>query len=622
MRGVCELVFMRRVVLLSLALLPGVASAQSPHEEASIEHAADRPFDFPSLGIVRGGGPPATPRAKRVVYGYYPYWVDAWEHLRWDLLTHIAYFSVNMNGDGTLGTRNGWPDTDFVDTAHLFGVKVDVSFTLFDGAAILQLCSDDTNRARGIANMIDQMEAGGADGVNIDFESVNDGTRDCFTQYVRELRESLTARGHPDAVISIAGPAVDWTDEFDLGALAEYTDIYFIMGYGYHWTRSAKPGPVGQLRVTESWRPHVSISMQRTLAHYTSIVPPERRAVIVFGVPYYGRDWPVQSASMHAATTGNGDARTYEAARDALASGRERAYDPDSENPWYAYQSGGTWRQTWYDDEESLAAKYQLALEQEIGGVGIWALGYDGAYPELWDTLDAYFTEEPVQRDGMRMRPRMLSLPASVEDDTTNAPSNYFNAYACAPSLPEYGREIVYAFDVCQPGTVQAAVTDGVGVDVDLHLLTAPDEASCVARADANVTESIAPGRHYLVVDTFVANLVPQPGAFTLEVAFEPEAGSVGCEAGEACVRGQCIEVTPDGAPIEPTAPSGEGVPPFVRPEPKPEPMPEPMPEPEAPAATPPVDSGGCGCTTTSRPAAPVAVAGAFWMWRRRRRSR
>ena len=171
---------MRTALVVSLLLAPSIAIAQSPHEEALREHADTAPFDFPSLGIHRSPND-ATPRVRRVVYGYYPYWVDAWEDVRWDLLTHIAFFSVNIEGDGSIGRTNGWPDTDFVDTAHLFGVKVDVSFTLFSGAAVLELCGSAANRARGIGNMIDLMEAGGADGINVDFESLDRGTRDCYT---------------------------------------------------------------------------------------------------------------------------------------------------------------------------------------------------------------------------------------------------------------------------------------------------------------------------------------------------------------------------------------------------------------------------------------------------------
>jgi hypothetical protein len=401
-------------------------------------------------------------------------------------------------------------------------------------------------RATAIANMIDAMEAGGADGINVDFEGVRAATRNDFTAFIRELRAALTMRGHPEAGIGIAGPAVDWTEAFDLGALAPLIDVYFIMGYGYHWNGSNTAGPNGQLRVAAEWRPHISISMERTLDHYTSLVPAELRSKIVLGVPYYGIDWPAQSDVRFAPATANGSSRTYAVSRRALASGTARRYDEEAENPWYAYQQNGAWRQTWYDDEESLAAKYQLALEQGIGGVGMWALGYDEMYPELWDTLDAYFTAEPIALDGTREAPIAIEqFPFSDANDTRTAPSNWFNRYACAPDLAEYGRERVYTLSVCQSGRLEVRVTDGASVDVDLHLLSAPREDACIARADAAIAQSIAPGEYWIVADTFVSSYVPQAGAYALSVDFVPDDASGGCRTSEICRAGRCETTGP-----------------------------------------------------------------------------
>ena len=47
--------------------------------------------------------------------------------------------------------------------------------------------------------------------------------------------------------------------------------------------------------------------------------------------------------------------------------------------------------QGWYDDSLSLSLKYDFAINNNLLGVGIWALGYDGTNPELWDLLSAKF---------------------------------------------------------------------------------------------------------------------------------------------------------------------------------------------------------------------------------------
>jgi len=47
--------------------------------------------------------------------------------------------------------------------------------------------------------------------------------------------------------------------------------------------------------------------------------------------------------------------------------------------------------QGWYDDSLSLSLKYDFAINNDLLGVGIWAMGYDGSNPELWDLLSAKF---------------------------------------------------------------------------------------------------------------------------------------------------------------------------------------------------------------------------------------
>ena len=39
--------------------------------------------------------------------------------------------------------------------------------------------------------------------------------------------------------------------------------------------------------------------------------------------------------------------------------------------------------------------KFNIEIKKnKIGGVGIWALGYDNGYPELWDLLTDKFSQE------------------------------------------------------------------------------------------------------------------------------------------------------------------------------------------------------------------------------------
>ena len=49
--------------------------------------------------------------------------------------------------------------------------------------------------------------------------------------------------------------------------------------------------------------------------------------------------------------------------------------------------------QIYYDDLRSLTAKFDLVKNSQMGGVGFWALGYEGEYEEVWSTLNRQLTK-------------------------------------------------------------------------------------------------------------------------------------------------------------------------------------------------------------------------------------
>jgi hypothetical protein len=110
---------------------------------------------------------------------------------------------------------------------------------------------------------------------------------------------------------------------------------------------------------------------------------------LIIGYPYFGFEWPATSSSAGAPTTDTGTAKFYaEMEGNALSYGK--LWHETSQTPWYRYQNPN-WVQGWYDDSLSLSLKYDFAINNDLLGVGIWAMGYDGSNPELWDLLSAKF---------------------------------------------------------------------------------------------------------------------------------------------------------------------------------------------------------------------------------------
>jgi spore germination protein YaaH len=304
--------------------------------------------------------------------------------LRWDLMTQLIWFSVGARSDGTLSNPHGWPDLDLIDEAHRNGVAVTLSVTNFDPAGLDALLSSASARERLIDGLLQMVGDAGADGVNIDFEGVRESQKQNLSRFMIDLRAAFHAQ-IPGALVTICTPAVDWRGAFDYDVLAENTDGLMIMGYGYHYSGSDNAGPISPLRGG-------SRNLEWTVQDYLQWGGAQNRDKFILGLPWFGYDWPTVSLEPRAATTDKGTAVFYASAKlKALQYGR--LWEALGASAWYRYTKSALPRQAWYDDGESLAAKFELVNQNDFGGIGIWALGYDGQEPELWNAVEDAFAD-------------------------------------------------------------------------------------------------------------------------------------------------------------------------------------------------------------------------------------
>ena len=348
------------------------------------------------------------------VFGYHPYWQGTkWQSYNYDLLTTIAYFSAETNSTGDLTNLHGWPATDLINKAHANGVEVVLTVTLFDKSDIETLLSHNSYRDRLIKNLLYEVNRAGADGVNIDFESFPESQKNNLVSFVKNLRKSLRD-SIPNAQVTLATPAVDWSNAWDFNALATESDGLFIMGYDYHWKGSTTTGPVAPLTGG-------SYNITNTVNTYLSITN-NNYDKLILGNPYYGYEWPSNGGDKGASTTNDGTAVIFSTAESkALSYGK--LWDSDSQTPWYRYQNP-SWFQTWYDDSLSLSNKYDFVISKKLGGVGIWALGYDEGYDQLWNALNEKMGAKsapltPINFNVVNVGKGLASIEFSGSDNST-----------------------------------------------------------------------------------------------------------------------------------------------------------------------------------------------------------
>jgi len=362
-----------------------------------------------SIASVEGGIGGLPNGLFREVLGYLPYWMvgsDQMVHLDYSLVSTLAYFSVGANSNGTLarsdGSGNpttgwaGWTSssmTDVINRAHERDVKVVLTVTMMawagDYSKMSALLNSSAARSTLAGEIATAIRDRNADGVNLDFEPVPTSLRSQYTAFVREVKATLVARGAGShvTVATMAGAAT-WDTGYDVAGLTAPggADALMVMAYDFHWSGSARAGGVSPIQ-----SPYI-FDVADAIEDHLALVPASK---LIWGVPYYGREWSTSSSALNATTNDILDSRAYYYTFHRAEAPRRggRQWDPNGLVPWYRYNdtAHGTWVEGYYDDVQSLTAKYDLVNATGLRGVGIWHLLMDGDRPELWSTIDTSF---------------------------------------------------------------------------------------------------------------------------------------------------------------------------------------------------------------------------------------
>ncbi|MBA2275945.1 MAG: hypothetical protein H0W00_04505 [Chloroflexi bacterium] len=386
-----------RILGLALALsitLPALAAGSEP---------AERPWGpaarVPLAQVGKG--------LDREVYGFFH--PGARDHMLrvadYSVLSTVAYFAIPASGKGRLKTHrpSGAPEYNWtawnssqmdriIDRAHAAGTKVVLTVTRFGWSSgglqtTQRLLSSATARQRLAGEIAAELQRRGVDGVNIDFEPIPGSERQNFVRFIRTLRTALDA-ARPGLDLSVA--ATGYVANYDIAGLTApgAADSVFIMAYHYRGSWSPRAGSIAPLTSSV-------YDVTDTVDKYTDLAPPGK---IILGLPYYGYTWSTKgkknrSRTLPAGATYGYPRSTIVSSAMALAEQHGRRWDPVEQGPWVRWQFRNcptcplTWRQLYYEDEQSLGLKYDLINDRNLRGVGIWALGYEGAYTGLNEVL-------------------------------------------------------------------------------------------------------------------------------------------------------------------------------------------------------------------------------------------
>jgi spore germination protein YaaH len=262
-------------------------------------------------------------------------------------------------------------------------------------AAIL---ADPETRRQHVETIVEFAQDGGYDGIDLDYEqfAFADGsdtweaTRPNWVSFVAELAGELHDDGR---TLTVSIPVVYdagrtsnsgyWV--YDYGAIADHVDYIRMMAYDYS---VGEPGPIAPLEF-----------VQRAIdGAIEATGQPEK---LVLGLPAYGRNWPVSVTGVCPEPDEENDITvpgvTTVTARsvDDLIERRDAVPVYDASTAEWSFQydleiSDDTTtcvqtRQVHYVDADGVRARMDLAIAAGLGGVSLWALGFDD--DDVWDAI-------------------------------------------------------------------------------------------------------------------------------------------------------------------------------------------------------------------------------------------
>ncbi|NCN50837.1 MAG: hypothetical protein GW925_00105 [Candidatus Pacebacteria bacterium] len=366
---------------------------------------AEEPLESPissltSFSFLRS--PTTSPKNKKVIYGFLPYWNVTKVTIQPEL-THLSYFSLTIGADGSLitqtdeGTEPGFSklnSDDFLTLSNQIIAQngnVELVLTQFNADDISSFLNNPSAQEKFLTSLDSVLLAYPFTGVNIDVElngSPSPKMRDQFTTFMQTLRTHLNERyGNITLSVDMYASAVEGTNIWDISALSNEVDYIVVMAYDFHRRQSSQAGPVAPLfGGKDVWDNDINTYLQG----FVELVPPEKG---LLGIPFYGYEWQTTSRDAQSHTfPDTGATASYERVQELLKRKEElkveEGWNENALSPYISYVEDNEIFVVYYENSRSISYKLDYVNQLDLGGIAIWALGYEGNSRELWEVIN------------------------------------------------------------------------------------------------------------------------------------------------------------------------------------------------------------------------------------------
>jgi cellulose synthase/poly-beta-1,6-N-acetylglucosamine synthase-like glycosyltransferase/spore germination protein YaaH/peptidoglycan/xylan/chitin deacetylase (PgdA/CDA1 family) len=290
------------------------------------------------------------------------------------------WFFLDPNADTLYATV----DQKALDIMAKSGVKVLPLLTnnfksVFRGDVVHRILNNPEKRNRLIQDIIRYLEFYKLDGINIDFEDLQEKKNEVLVQFQKTLYEQMHAKG-----LVVTQDVQPFNQDYNFKELSAFNDYVILMAYD-QFSDATGPGPICH----QKW-------IEGAVDDAIKKIPTEKLILAVAG---FGYDWKLDENDkvISVAPISYQDALTLARSYDGKIK-----FDNDSYNLHFTYDGeDGAPHQVQFTDAATTFNSMRFAEESGLGGVALWRLGNEDT--RMWDFFDHDMSKDSLQLFDFRL---------------------------------------------------------------------------------------------------------------------------------------------------------------------------------------------------------------------------
>ncbi len=268
-----------------------------------------------------------------------------------------SFFSLERGSNGEIYDNAKDDGAEYIEWAHNNNYQVWAMFSnnsLKDTTS--QILNDYEKRETMIENLMDLVEEYNLDGVNVDFENMNESDKNVYSRFLIELAPRLKKIGKTLSVdVTAPDGSETWSLCFDRNTIANVADYIVFMAYDQYGTSSNKAGTTAGY----NW---VEANIKKFLGQED--VDPEK---IILGIPLYMRLWEEEEDG-----TAKPEVVNMRDMFDVLPENQVATWDEELKQYYVEYEEDGKKYKMWVENEKSVGEKINLANQYNLAGIAFW----------------------------------------------------------------------------------------------------------------------------------------------------------------------------------------------------------------------------------------------------------